>query len=471
MTVINGGDGFDRSLLVPIKQLVTQPPLFVAADATVQQAAQAMHQARASSCLVAGEPPGILTDRDLRGRVLALGLGPETPVRQIMTQPVKGVDSDTPTYSALMYMLDENIHHLALVEEGQVVGVVTNTDLLRQQARSPLYLHRQVQNLANPAAASQYAQEIGGTVATLFDGGLGAAQIGRIVSSLNDTLVKRLAQLAEAELGPPPIPYAWLVFGSEGRHEQMLLTDQDNAIIYAEPSAAAAAYFANLAQLVVNGLLQAGFPACTGGYMATNWCKPLGEWQAIFVDWIRTPEPQALMEAGIFFDFRRVHGELSLQSLEDLLAAAHTRPLFIGHMVRAAQQFAPPLGFFKRIRSESGVIDLKLAGIAPIVGLARACALAAGSHERSTVERLAVAAKANLLNAESAMMLTDILAFLQTIRLRQQLAALKNGQPPSNKVRLSDLTQLERSRLRDAFGAVKEAQDGLGLTYHTARMG
>ncbi len=470
MLLTGAGDTLDRSLLVPVKQLVTKPPLFVTAEATVQQAAETMHAARSSSCLVASDPPGILTDRDLRGRVLALGLGPETPVCQVMTQPLKSLDSDTPTYSALLYMLDENIHHLALVEEGQVVGVITNTDLLRQQARSPLYLHRRLQNLTDPATLTHYAQEIAGTVATLADGGVGALQIGRVVSSLNDTLVQRLARLAEEELGPPPMPYAWLVFGSEGRHEQLLLTDQDNALVYAEPSTDAAAYFAQLAQRVVAGLQQAGFPPCAGGYMATNWCKPLVEWQEIFADWLRTPDPQALMEAGIFFDFRRVAGALSLEPLEELMAAAHKRPLFIGHLVRAAQQFAPPLGFFQRIRSQGGLVDLKMGGIAPIVGIARAGALAAGSRERSTVERLVVAATANQLPEESATMLTDSLGFLLALRLRCQLAALQNGQPTGNKIRLRDLTKLEQNRLRAAFAAVKEAQDALGLNYQTDRL-
>ena len=470
MLLTGAGDTLDRSLLVPVKQLVTQPPLFVAADATVQQAAQTMHQARSSSCLVASDPPGILTDRDLRGRVLALGLGPETPARQVMTQPLKSLDSDTPTYSALLYMLDENIHHLALIEEGQVVGVITNTDLLRQQARSPLYLHRRLQNFNESTTLTHYAQEIAGTVATLLDGGVGALQIGRVVSSLNDTLVQRLAHLAEQRLGPPPMPYAWLVFGSEGRHEQLLITDQDNALVYAEPSAEAAVYFGQLAQRVVTGLQQAGFPLCSGGYMATNWCKPLAEWQEIFADWLRTPDPQALMAASIFFDFRHVYGDLSLEPLEALITTAYKRPLFIGHLVRAAQQFAPPLGFFQRIRSQRGLVDLKMGGIAPIVGIARAGALAAGSRERSTVERLVVAVKANQIPAESATMLTDSLGFLLTLRLRCQLAALQSGQPAGNKIRLRDLTKLEQSRLRAAFAAVQEAQDTIGLSYQTDRL-
>ncbi|MCB0214802.1 MAG: cyclic nucleotide-binding protein, partial [Anaerolineae bacterium] len=209
-----------------------------------------------------------------------------------------------------------------------------------------------------------------------FRGGLGAPQIGRIISTLNDTLISRLVQLAEEELGPPPMPYAWIVFGSEGRSEQALLTDQDNALVYAEPSDAARDYFASLAAFVVDRLVAAGFPPCPGGYMATNWCMPLGEWQDLFAGWIARPEPQALMEAGIFFDFRRVHGDLSLEPLERQLADAHANGIFLAYMAQAANTFAPPLGFFNRIRSEDGFVDLKKGGIAPVVGLARALALA-----------------------------------------------------------------------------------------------
>lgn len=460
----------ERSLATPIKYLMAAP-IFIESNATIQAAAQRMHEAHVSSILVRSEPLGILTDRDLRGRVLAVGLGPETPVAQVMSRPLKWLDSDAPVYAALQYMLEENIHHLALVEEGEVVGVVTNTDLLRHQARSPLYLQRQLDHLENVAELQNYGQEVAAIVETLHHGGLGVAPIGHIISSLNDTLIRRLAKLAEAELGPPPTPYAWLVFGSEGRAEQLLLTDQDNAIVYAEQSSAAQSYFAQLARRVVDGLLQAGFPPCPGGYMATNWCKPLAEWTALFAHWITIPEPKALMEASIFFDFRAVHGELALEALEQRLVSASQNGVFIGHMVRAAQEFAPPLGFFGRIRSEDGLVDLKKGGIAPIVGLARACALAAGSRQRSTRERLVSATAAGKLSAEGAEILAETFQFLMGLRLREQLAALKAGQTPTNQVRVQSLSTVERRHLKDAFVSIRQMQDGIGAAFQTSRLG
>ena len=149
-----------------------------------------------------------------------------------------------------------------------------------------------------------------------------AVQIGRIVSSLNDAWLNDWWSLAERDLGPPPTDFAWIVFGSEGRFEQTLLTDQDNALIYGEESETARAYFAALAEQVVNGLIQVGFPPCAGGFMATRWCKPLAEWRRLFAAWVRTPEPQALLDAAIFFDFRSVAGGLSLAALEEILAGA-----------------------------------------------------------------------------------------------------------------------------------------------------
>src|SRR6266498_2611962 len=270
-------------------------------------------------------------------------------------------------------MLEEHIHHLPIVEEGKIVGVISASDLLLQQASNPIYLRGLIDNLAKPAD-------------------LAAIQISQIVSSLNDALVKRVLALTLAKLGSAPASYAWIVFGSEGRLEQTLLTDQDNALIYAEESDTARAYFAAVAREVVAGLVQAGFPPCAGGFMATNWCKPLAAWQELFTQWTHLPKPDALLDAAIFFDLRRAAGTLSIQPLEEIIAAARSQQLFLAHMARGALDFSPPLGFFNRLRSDRGKIDLKRGGIALVVALARVAALAAGSGERSTLERLSIAA-------------------------------------------------------------------------------
>jgi CBS domain-containing protein len=461
----------EQSLTLPVKYLIKRPPVFIDQAATVAQAASIMQNAHIGSVLVAANPPGIITDRDLRGRVLAVGLGSETPARQVMSQPLKTLDSDAPVFAALHFMLEEHIHHLALVEEGKVVGVISSTDLLRHEGNSAFYLRRMLDSAKDPTALAHYSREVAGSVQAFFHGGLGAVQIGQIVSSLNDALVKRLVELAQRDLGPPPTAFAWIVFGSEGRLEQTLLTDQDNALVYEDASSEAHTYFAALAKQVVNGLIQVGFPLCPGGYMATNWCKPRNEWQSLFAGWVRTPEPQALLGAAIFFDFRPVAGSLSLAPLEDILAAAETEKLFIAHAAQETLRWVPPLGFFNRVRSVRGMVDLKKGGIGPIVNLARVVALAAGSRERSTLERLAVAGKSSgILKKEDTVVLAETFQFLLHLRLRQQLSSLQTKQPIDHKVRLDTLSALERRHLKEAFVTIRQVQDDVRASLHLDRM-
>jgi CBS domain-containing protein len=451
----------EQSLALPVKYLIKRPPVFIDEVATIAQAASVMQNARIGSVLVRANPPGIITDRDLRGRVLAAGLGSEIPVRRVMSQPLKTLDSDAPVFVALHLMLEENIHHLALLEEGKIVGLISSSDLLQHEGSSPLYLRRTLETLEAPARLAQYSREVAVMVETLFRSGLGAVEIGRIVSSLNDALVKRLVSLAERDLGPAPTAFAWVVFGSEGRLEQALLTDQDNALIYGEESETARVYFAALAERVVNGLIQVGFPPCAGGFMATRWRRSLEEWCSLFARWVRTPEPQALLDAAIFFDFRPVAGALSLAPLDEILAGTGTEKTFIAHLAEGALAH-PPLGFFNRIRSDDGRVDVKKGGLAPIVGLARAAALAGGSLERSTLERLAVAGKSGtILRQDEASELAEIFQLLLYLRLRQQLASLQANCPLDHNVHLNALSTLERRHLKEGFVMIRRIQDGI----------
>jgi CBS domain-containing protein len=462
----------DSSLTLPVKYLIKGSPIFVKSSANVGQAALTMQSARVGSVLVAAEPPGIVTDRDLRGRVLAQGLGAETPITQIMTRPLKTIDSDSPAFAALRLMLEENIHHLPVIEEGKIVGVISSSDLLFHQATNPIYLRGVIDDLKKPADLAHYAAEITALVEALFRGGVAAIQISQIVSSLNDALVKRLVALTLEKHGAAPAPYAWIVFGSEGRLEQTLLTDQDNALIYAEESETAHAYFAAVAKEVVDGLIQAGFPPCAGGFMATNWCKPLAAWQQLFTQWTHLPKPDALLDAAIFFDFRAVAGTVSVDPLEQIIAAAKSQKLFLAHMARGALDFYPPLGFFNRLRSDNGKIDLKKGGIAPIVGLARVAALVAGSPERSTLERLrAVTDSGDFLSREDASALGEIFPFLFDLRLKQQLISTAKKRPIDHTVPLAELSNLARRHLKEAFVVIKRIQDAVRTAWQLDRLG
>ncbi len=451
----------------PVKMLVNRFPVFVSPEATVGTAARLMRQTNITSVLVEGEPPGIVTLQDLNCRVLAEDLGSDTLVRQIMTHPLKTLPCDTPIYSALFYMMEERVSHLPLTEDGQVKGLITRGNLLRYQVKSPFYLLRQLESLDSSAVVVKYNLDVTGRVESLFNDGLEVDLIGRIVSSLNDALVKRLLHLAEADLGPPPTPYAWLVFGSEGRMEQTLLTDQDNALVYFEDSPEARTYFERLAEKIISKLIEVGFPPCPGGYMATNWCHPLAEWEEMFNNWLTQPDPQALMEAGIFFDFRLVHGDLIPDSLDNILIQANDYPVFMAQMANAAIEFRPPLGFFGGIRADEGQVDLKKRGIAPIVALGRLYGLEAQSTARTTIERLEAAAADGLLSQEGVNALIDAFRYLLGLRLREQLQKIEADQQPDNDIQLDHLSSREKRRLKEAFKVIRDMQEATAQRFNT----
>jgi CBS domain-containing protein len=449
-----------------LRAVVQVPP-----DATVAEAARAMRDARDDFALVAGTPPGIVTDHDFQVKVLAEGLGPDTPVARVMTRPLKTLPSDTPVHGALLYMLEERIHHLPVLREGGIIGVLTATDLLRHQTTNPLYLMRRVEHLDRDTTLATYSRDAAAMVERLFRGGLKVGQIGRVFASLNDALIRRLCRLAEADLGPPPCPYAWLVFGSEGRMEQALLTDQDNALVYARDDAGAPEYFARLAARVVGDLVTAGFPPCPGGCMATNWNKPLAAWEETIRGWIDEPTPDNLMVSSIFFDYRAVAGTLDVAALDDRITAAAGNQLFMAHLARVSLRFKPPLGLFQQIQATDDKVDLKKRSIAPIVAAARVYGLEAGTRARPTRERLEAAIEAGVVSRDLGQTLIETYRFLLQLRLREQLAAVAGGGAPDNDVNLKALSSLQRRHLKDAFGVIREMQGAVARRYRTSALG
>jgi CBS domain-containing protein len=452
----------------PVGSLVTRAPLMLDPAATVADVARAMRAAGTGAALVGDERPGIVTDRDLRNRVVAERRAPETPAREVMSWPLVTLGADASIHEALLLMLDRDIHHVPVLRGGRIVGMVSDKQLLRRQARGPLLLMERIKSLDRLEALEGYSLEIARTAAAMLSEEVEPVRIARVIASLNDTLTGKLLRLAEDALGPSPCEYAWLALGSEGRMEQVLSTDQDNALAYAEDTREAHAYFEKLAERVAEGLLQAGFPPCPGGYMATRWRRPLAAWEQTFRAWIDRPEPQALLEAEVFLDFRAARGGLSLEPLERVLREAADRSLFLSHMARAALRFRPPLGLFGRVRAEHGRVDVKLGGLAALVLLARLVSLAGRSPARSTVDRLRVGAQAGTIGNETAEALIDAFRLLMRLRLREQLHSLAAGAGPGNTLALDTLTSLEQRRLREAFRTVADAQKALGMRYHAA---
>jgi len=459
-------------MLVPVAELVRRPPVWVAADATCRQAAQRMAEEGVSSVLVVRDPAGpeslpvgavvgILTDRDLRAKVVARGLGGDVPVASVMSSPVHTLDARAPALSAVLRMLELGVHHLPVVRDGRVVGMVTDTDLIRLQAHSPLFLLKRLE----AGEVTRYGREVAQVAAALLDAGVHVAQVCRAVTHLHDALCRTVVLQAHRKVGPAPVPYAWVVCGSEGREEQVLPTDQDNFLVFQQ--AGHEEYFRSFAQSVAEGLGAAGFPPCPGGYMATRWQRSVQGWLELFGGWLADPEGDNLLHLQVFLDFRPVAGSLSVEPLDRVVqSVASAAPVALAHMARSCAGFAVPLGPFRVLRSRHGRVDLKAGLVAPVVCAARVLALAAKSRERNTFARLDAAAEVGLVSREDADASKDALAFGVRLRLRAQLRALEGGQQPSNEVAVEELSGWEVRRLRESLWAARQLQESLRRRYH-----
>ncbi|HQR29125.1 MAG TPA: DUF294 nucleotidyltransferase-like domain-containing protein [Anaeromyxobacteraceae bacterium] len=456
---------FRVDLAAPVESLVRRPGVWVEAEATVGDAARVMTEERVSSVLVRGDPPGIVTDRDFRGRVLAQGLGPAIPVSRVLSRPLRQVDASLAVHEAWAVLLEANVHHLPVVRDGQIVGVLTDTDLLKHTSQGPVAVLRLVEKLPSRESLPGYARKVTEMVAALLAGGLRPFVIAGFVAQLNDALLKRILHWAHEDLGEPPAPYAWIALGSEGRREQTLLTDQDNALVFADEGADHREWYTALADRANADLAAAGFPKCPGGYMARNHAGTLTEWRDRFAEWVGDPTAQRVLEAAIFFDFRKVAGGLDLDPLQDVLDTVQRREGFLRSLVRQALDFRPPSTLVLRLRGGATELDLKRQGIAPVVFLARCYGLAVGSHARNTLERLHAATRAGLMGADASATVIEAYRFLLGLRLRMQLQMLSEGKPATNVVSLSQLSAIERSRLKDSLRAISSWQDKAAYRY------
>jgi CBS domain-containing protein len=460
-----------------LHHLVRRAPITCSPDVSIRAAARIMREHDVSCLVVEGDPLGIITDQDLRNRVLAGGLSDSAPVAAAMSAPAVTLPADSLVFEALLLLLEHGFHHLPVTEGGRVVGVVTHTDILRRKSLSPLFLPRQLQRARTLEDLRAYADQVADTVGALLTSGAKVGDIGRVVAIAHDELAARLLRDAEAELGPPPCPYAWLVLGSEGRYEQTLRTDQDNALAYADGAPSEAPrYFAALAEQVVEQIVQCGFPRCPGEIMASNpqWRQPLAVWQGYFQRWISQPDEEALLRVAIFFDVRQVYGALdAVGNLRPIIAQARAQRVFLGRLARAALRYPAPLGFLRQLvldrsRDQRDLLDLKLRGTAMIVDLARLFALEAGCAATNTLARLRQSAGHGSLSAASAEELVAAFELISLLRLRHQRQQLLHGEPPTNLVAITRLGAIERRELKEALLVVKRAQEQVELEFQTS---
>ncbi len=451
-----------------VQQLVSGDPVTTPPDATVEEAAATMSRSGVSSILVTDETGvrGIVTDRDLRTRVLAVGLDPRRPVGEVMTSPAFTLRDDALAFEALLEMVSRGIHHLPVVDDrGSPSGVLTTTDLVRLENSNPVYLAADIGRQATVAGVVALAHRIPSVLGELVDRDASAADISRVVTALGDAVRRRLVALVEAELGPAPAPYSWVVLGSVAREEEALAADQDHALVLAEPGHDE--WFSRLAGRVTDLLEESGWPRCPGEAMATNprWRVTVDGWRRQFATWSREPRPKAVLDVAISYDMRHLFGEPRLTDAVREASSQYVSERLLGYLSAQALRVRPPLGFFRGFVLEHAgehgdTLDLKR-GIAAVVQLARVYALRVGSTAVSTRGRLAAAEEAGVLDEETAADLRDALELLSYWRLRQQVRQIREGARPDNFIAPAELTEHQRRHLKDAFAIVRSVQQQL----------
>ena len=486
--VLNQADENDMTT-VRVREIIQREPIYMSADTSVRECAQKMTEQNVTSAVILDQgskatspeeddllPPGIITDRDLRMRVLAAGLSLDTPLREVMTTDLITIHHDAYVYEAMLLMLRHDIHHLPLVNNQKVTGVVSLTDIVQHESQNSLLLVRGIMLQESVDGLIELSPQIGQMMVRMQKEGANSHMIGTAMSVIGRAFKQRLLQLAEEKFGPPPIPYCFLALGSMAREEQLLVTDQDNALILSPnyDETKHGSYFKQLADFVCDGLHECGYTYCTGGIMASNpkWRMTLQGWKEHFSHWIEKPDPQALLNASIFFDMDGVDGKTiwAEQLIRFIVGKAKNNPAFLAALARNALNRTPPLGFFKDFVLEKDgrqrySLNLKRRGTAPMVDVIRVHALAEGSLSQNSFDRLEDLAASSLLPEGKKDELSDAMEYLSMIRIRQQVAAVEAGEAADNTVEPETLSSKERRGLKEAFQVLSNAQKFLRFRY------
>ncbi len=467
--------------------LIRTPPLLCRGSEPIREAATRMTAEGASAVLVPhADTFGIVTDRDLRSRVIAAGLSPEAPVSAIMTEPAYTVTADRLGGDVLLDMLERNIHHIPVLSAaGQVLGVVDDGDLVAAEGRKPLLLRRAIARAERPADLAAASAGLDPMIIAQHDARVAAEHVAAVRSVVLDALTRRLAELAVRDAGDPPVPFTWFALGSLARRETVPSSDVDSALAWQdepeadqargrearEPEAApVAGYMARLARAVDDGLRACGLAPDTHGASASNplFARSMASWHMAAQSLSEDPtQEKALILVSMIADSRPVWSTAAWPG--EALWQGRAYPSHAGLLrllARFALSFRPPTGFLRDFVVEHsgerrGQLDIKHGGLIPIVDLARWAAMAAGVASASTTERLRVAEAAGTMEGQEARTLIEAFGYIVSLRLDHQVEQLRRGEAPDDFIDPKTLNPLGRSYLREAFRAVASVQANL----------
>ena len=463
-----------------VATLIRTPPLLCQGTEPIREAARRMTDQGASAVLVPlADSFGIVTDRDLRRRVIAAGLSPDEPVSAIMTAPAYTVTADRLGGDVLLDMLERNVHHIPVLSpDGQVLGVVDDGDLVAAEGRKPLLLRRAIALADSPAELAAAVAGLDPAIIALHDARVTAEQLTAVRSVVLDALTRRLVELAVRDAGPPPVPFTWFALGSLARREVVPSSDVDSALAWdsAEDGddSEAAGYVGRVTRAVDEGLRACGMSPDAHGASAANpiFARSLASWHRAAQSYCEDPtQEKALILVSVLTDSRPVwssagpNGGTAVGGLWEARSYPDQAGL-LRMLARFALSFRPPTGFLRDFVVEHsgerrGQLDLKHGGLIPIVDLARWAGMAAGLASASTPERLRAAEAAGTMESEEAQTLTEAFGFISSLRLDHQVEQLRCGEAPDDFIAPKTLNPLARSYLREAFRAVASVQANL----------
>ncbi len=455
----------ERFLTLRVKDLKVRDVPFLKGSTTVFEAAKVMRERNLSCVFVLGKDVGIVTERDIIKRVIAQGRDPKvTPIGEVATYPVVCVDEESFIFEAILTMAERNIRRIGVMREGRIVGVIEDKDIIAYESKNLLILIKEIEKASTVEDLRHIYSLTTDLVKNLFLQGLKVTYISRLISELSDKIMARAVLLTIREIGlEPPVSFSLMVLGSEGRREQTLKTDQDNALIYDDTYPTLERdvedYFTRFGEILSRILTDVGFPPCPGNVMVRNpdWRKGIVSWRETIKGWLSNPDPQHTLRVGIFFDFRNAFGSADIvEELRNYIFKLIDRnDLFVAYMLLDSIRVKPPISFMGRIK---GGFDIKRSGIFPVTQGVRALALRSKIPDTSTLDRIEKLVGSGDLPFDLGEDLREAYTFLQTLRLKTQIEKLEEGREPDNNVNPERLGKLERDLLKDSLKIVAEFQ-------------
>ena len=455
-----------------VMDVVKHQPEVVEASATVRQVGALMAKQGVGSVLVqdqSGKVIGMVTNLDLRTKVVARGLDYGASVDRIMSSPVKTVPALAFCFEALMTMIEERVDHLAVEHRREIVGLINATDMMVHLGSSPLHLFREISAQRTVQGLYGLSKNVPILVRSLLEAGARAASVTQMLTVFSDNLLNRILALIMEYLGDPPCSFCWLGLGSEGRREQTFRTDQDNALVYEshrDPKRRKVAqeYFLTFAAQAVKHLEKSGNPRCKNNFMSSNprWCQDFGSWLKCFDDWIITPMPPDIFLSTIFFDFRSVAGNTSFaQDLRThVLRRTGMNPQFLKYFIKYFLLNEPPVSFYgdlvvEKDNAKIEMLDLKTRTLTPFVEFARIMSLRHAIRETNTLARLQLLAEKGHIPMDLYADARQAYEFDVHLTLMHQLKMVEQGQKPDNFVLPVELSELEKKMLQFSFSIIE----------------